>query len=1079
MRWPSWWGLASALLFGIGAGVRGQAPLRAEVEAAQQSRPSVSAVVVDGAALLRQAGVAGSLEPESACVWHLGDGDPVAVPSRLDLVDGVGRLLWQVPPAPTAAAAGAVARFRLEFGVTAAPAGTPRLPAGSLDNLIDNGGFERATADGGLEGIAPAVFQRDFRRVDDGSGGQALAFNADPEGRGPAFTTPWLAIGGSQAYALSFRHRAEQAEAHPRYKLIAFGYVNYRDAEGKALPRVSIFNSRLGHTDGWQAFSSTVVAPPEARWASLELRNGSQVPYAVSIDDLRFTPASQAEVEVATTAAGRTVRLRLDDPGVRRFDLGPATSPVWDGFQALTPASTYSPEAGFGFTALQRPDASDRVLPEALSRDFITAQRADLRVDLPDGEVDLWLLAGDSQAGGVVVWIYRDQRLSINGTEVLNRAPAPTEFFRTSYLAHYHDFWLPGQDYYDTFVTPRFESLRFPAVVTGGRLLVSWSNLPVAALVVAPRALRDGLDVELERLAASRRRATPVEAVPGPAEEAGLEPSAAESTQGFVAFRRSPNESIYPSSRPQAGERLEALRCFATPGEREPVHLSLWPLRDLGDVRVGAADFVSAAGRIPAAAVDVRVVRQVFKREGRGTGSYRYRVSPYFLDRREAVPVTAGTTWSWWATVEVPEATPAGTYEGALEITTAAGAAVRVPWSLRVLPFRLAPLPIVQGYYYFPGEPWYSTFWGANVRGSRYRDDPEIRAMIDQNERRALRFMASLGLNSVAFGDDLRGDLELRDGEVSLKPDNRLALWMDLYRDAGMGPMPFYGFQPIGAGNNLSWLDRDGLAEPFTPAWTRAYRSLVESCQRLGRERGWPEILWYISDELSNHGEPGAQKGVALAKALAGLPGARVIASMNGPWEHIMVPHLTLSMPNIAFPITDETVAMIRDAGSELWLYNCGDERLNLGLYPWRLKAGGRFQWHFHGQASDPWDDLDGRGGDTSYCLGLPGPDEVVPAIQAQTVREAIDDHRYLATLEKALAAARGDAGKAAVVARAEAFLADLRERIPVDIRTLVGFQVDPRAAGAALGGEFKNTDALDRVRWAAAQLIMDLEGAR
>ena len=190
-----------------------------------------------------------------------------------------------------------------------------------------------------------------------------------------------------------------------------------------------------------------------------------------------------------------------------------------------------------------------------------------------------------------------------------------------------------------------------------------------------------------------------------------------------------------------------------------------------------------------------------------------------------------------------------------------------------------------------------------------------------------------------------------------------------------------------------------------------------------------------------------------------------------------MVPHLTLSMPNIAFPITDETVRMIREAGSELWLYNCGDERLNLGLYPWRVQARGRFQWHYHGITGEPWDDFDGAGPDTAYCIALPGPDDVVPALKAQTVREAIDDHRYVATLEKAIAAAKGDATKGAAVAKAERFLDDLRQRVPVDFRTLVGFQVDPRAAGAALGGEFKNTDALDRVRWAVAQLIVELGG--
>ncbi len=210
----------------------------------------------------------------------------------------------------------------------------------------------------------------------------------------------------------------------------------------------------------------------------------------------------------------------------------------------------------------------------------------------------------------------------------------------------------------------------------------------------------------------------------------------------------------------------------------------------------------------------------------------------------------------------------------------------------------------------------------------------------------------------------------------------------------------------------------------------------------------------------------------------ARVPGVRTIASMNGPWEHIMVPHLNISMPNIAFPITEETVKKVRDSGSELWLYNCGDERLNLGLYPWRVKAGGRFQWHYRYINADPWDDLDGAGADTQYCLSLPGPDGPVPAVKSQMVREAVDDHRYIATLEQAIAAARSDAKKQAAVAKATRFLEELRARVPVDFRTLVGYQVDPRAAGASVGGEFKNTDALDRVRWAVAQLILELQTA-
>ena len=195
-----------------------------------------------------------------------------------------------------------------------------------------------------------------------------------------------------------------------------------------------------------------------------------------------------------------------------------------------------------------------------------------------------------------------------------------------------------------------------------------------------------------------------------------------------------------------------------------------------------------------------------------------------------------------------------------------------------------------------------------------------------------------------------------------------------------------------------------------------------------------------------------------------------------------MVPALDISMPNIAFPITEETIQLIHKHNSKLWLYNCGSERLTLGLYPWRVKAGGRYQWHYRSGSGEQWDDgvLNGC---TKYAISFNGPDGVVPALGAQTVREAIYDHRYVVTLEQAIQEAEKKlAGKqqgklADAVRKGKDYIAFLNQRVPVDAREVIGFRIDPRAADAAVGGEFRNTDNLDRVRWAMAQLIQELQG--
>jgi hypothetical protein len=1054
----------------------GPAHYYAQMEALVQPGPSVTGCLVDLSALL--SGRESTLSPEGVRSvevrprWGIKPGEPV--PSRVEMVDGICRVLWAVPGASDKLPAGSVMPFQLAF-FNGTHDKAPALPDTKDINLVTDGDFSALPEGQPPAGMSATALKQNFRMVEL-DGGQALAFNADPEGRGPVYRTEWLAVAPGTAYEFSFRYRIQDGSPHPRYNLLMYSYVNFRDKDGEKIPRVSVFRTFNRDTGGWQECTSTITIPESADFANLEIRNGSTVPYSVMIDRVTVAPVLTARVTELRTSEGERITTRAEGEYIRRFDLGPASSAVWEGFTALTPDMKYDADRTYGFARLDRPRAANRTRPDALARDFIASPRAELVVDLPDGEYDIFMLTGDSQVGSVVYWLYFNRSVTVNGETVLNNDTHPAEFFKTYFLKNYDNFWTPDLDYYDAFVASRFETHRFAATVGEGKLRIEWQNLPVAAMIIAPRQARTQVEREWEQLARARRQATPVEEKPGP-DDPMPQVTAAEKERGFVLFRKPANVTVYPASRPTEDEKITELRLFAAPGQTESVHFSLLPLEDLGAVSVQPGALRSDGSEIPAGNVTVRVARYIFKQADRTRHlqpGYTYRVAPFPLDVHDPVPsVDAGVSYTWWATVAVPEGTPPGIYRGSLVVSPGPG--FDLPVQLRVVPFSLDPLPIVQGYYYMPSEPWYSTFWRANVMGANYRNDPDIRALIAEHERRELAFMKSIGLNSAAFGDDLRGDLQYADGNVTLKTDDRFSFWMDIYSAAGMGPMPFYGFQPIGGSNNLSWLNRDILSEQFTDTWKQAYRSLVRNVQSVARDRGWPEILWYVTDEKSNHGEEGAIMGKRLAETLEDMPGVTTIASMNGPWEHIMVPHLDISMPNIAFPITEETVAMIRDAGSKLWIYNCGDERITLGLYPWRLKAGGRFQWHYRSMVADPWDDLDGTYGESAYSLSLPAPDGPVPTLDAETVRDAITDHRYAATLEHALETARENPAKRAVVERAERFLDDLRDRIPVDVRTLIGFRVDPRAAGAAVGGEFKNVEALDRVRWAMAQFIIEL----
>jgi hypothetical protein len=1044
----------------------------AAVDAPAQTWPSVAGVWVDPGALGETAASRQTL-PQVAV--HEAQKPGAALAARVERIDTAYRVLWQVPPAGKDQSAGTLRHFVIQWGALQP---SPMLAA-TAPNLIYNGGFEDLDSQGRPVAMGVGNFSSQFR-VDQEKGNHFLSFNAPATGRhGPVYLTPQVSVEAGKAYTCAFRYRITGAA--PGSTTLTFSStIQFTDGQKQQLPFVRALYSKQSNMAGWQTYNVTITAPKDATLARWSLYNRSTAAYSVAVDDLSIAPAALAEVKSITAADGRRIDLAARSPDIRRFDLGPDKSQVWPGFTALTPSDQYSEAKGFGFTRLGRPKALDTVRPDALTRDFISAADARLRVDLPKGKYKIWLITGDSQVGGTVERFYFDQSIGINGKEIWKSKDTAAGFFgaQGAYWRFYRTVWTPGMDYYDAFVAPHFQTRTFDVEVARDHLDLKWSNLPVNAIVIAPAGQVAAMEREMTALAAQRRRATQITEVPGPVEPMPKTTSE-DQKRGFILFRRPANEIIYPSSRPREGEQITELQAFAAPGQAQSVHFSLLPLNDLGALSVTAGDLHSGTSTIAASAVDVRVERYIFHETARLKrtlrGDYHYQIAPFPLDHQASVSGKSGVTWSWWATIRVPEGTPAGVYEGALTIRSGQGEGFNLPLRLRVVPFALAPLPIAQGYYYFPSEPWYSTFWGGNVSGPSYEKDPAVRKIIVEHETRELAFMKELGLNSVAFGDDLRGDVDYVDGVLRLKKDNRLEFWMDLYAKAKMGPMPYYGFISWGNAKHLGNRQPE-LKTAFSDAWTKAYRSFPPYINQIARQRGWPEILWYVSDEASNDGEKGGQWSLKLAKALEDLPGVRTIASMNGKWEHPMPAHLDISMPNIAFPITDETIAMIHKGGSELWIYNCGDGRLMLGLYPWRIGAKGRFQWTYRSNAANPWDDLDGGYGETAYSISLPGPDGPVPCLPAQTVRAAINDHRYVATLERAIAAAGDQPEKQKTLAQAKQFLADLRRRIPVDARVLVGYKVDPRETGSAVGGEFKNADALDRVRWAAAEFILQLD---
>ena len=73
--------------------------------------------------------------------------------------------------------------------------------------------------------------------------------------------------------------------------------------------------------------------------------------------------------------------------GLHAFDFGTGTSPVMEGFTAITPATQYSRGRGYGLKDARIWRAFDALQPDPLYQDFICIEAGGLAVDVPNGRI--------------------------------------------------------------------------------------------------------------------------------------------------------------------------------------------------------------------------------------------------------------------------------------------------------------------------------------------------------------------------------------------------------------------------------------------------------------------------------------------------------------------------------------------------------------------------------------------------------------------------------------------------------------------------------------------------------------------
>lgn len=694
------------------------------------------------------------------------------------------------------------------------------------------------------------------------------------------------------------------------------------------------------------------------------------------------------------------------------FDFGPEGSPSFARFAVVDSKAVYDPEKGFGWVpyeggepitesnfgpaSTEIPGLGDRdrggEVSDALYRDLLmtlgyyhSQVRQTFRVDLPAGTYRVVTYHGDLQYG----------------------VPGRQKYFIEA----------EGEVVADNIVLPvqRVTQVQFDVTVQDGRLdLTLDSDYPEQAeqgfaingMVILPAGSDDErrfADRKIEQINAALQRVKD-EAFERNFTEMDypdfgemVEPSAADRRRGFIGWAPNWMQLIYRNAVPTAETIDRELAATAAPGEYEPATVAIRALQDLTNVRVEVGDLSSGEATIPASAIDVRRVHIWPQRIGSSWGT-EWRAVPEMLETFESVDVDAETAQQFWLTVHVPDDAGPGAYTAPVRVMADSGT-WETQLALTVLPFELQLAERAVGMY------WRDT----QVEGERM--DMQLRDMLAHG-------VTAVTSNTYPVISNVDGNMQVDASEL-------LALMQHLHEMGITGPIPF--------NPGLEGRIKREFPEADEARFEELYIQGITELEKISSRDDTPKLLYYPVDEIGNHEERG-QKANYLCGLIGQVEGATSYITVNNyeageRWGDTF----DIWCGNIPYTVEQEQRLLERGKRymryGPAYLNDCRQARNSSGLGFYRRPAEAMYYWHYQALSGDPFYDFDGTARD--WCAAYPGPDGPIPTLDWESIREGIDDMRYIATL-KAFAehARQGDADARAA---ADAALTELEAVLTLD----------------------------------------------
>lgn len=505
--------------------------------------------------------------------------------------------------------------------------------------------------------------------------------------------------------------------------------------------------------------------------------------------------------------------------------------------------------------------------------------------------------------------------------------------------------------------------------------------------------------------------------VPGEPRKRELpKPSDSQTAQGFLVFQRRPEEEVYPDTVPAWHELGAKLQTFGAQGQYLPLTFSIHALDDLKNCQLTLGDWKGANGELfPKSHVDVRIMRPIRSRQNYTGNDKHYLLAPFLLEKHEHFDVAKGKAAQIWLTVKIPDSATPGDYSGSVTLQAEGKTAAKIPVLLRVLPYRLPPLPIEAGFSYTPSV------------------DLAMREkeMIDQREH---------GLNScegpigavIASRDQNFGDDDVEATRKSIH--ETLTLRRKVYGGranqvpltANIGHEILYKWD-----NDKGWFVFWPRSDKFEANFFKAVHTVEEAVKA---ENG-PPIRVFIMDEPGGHPDL-FKETVYYTKLLKEkTPNVKTWCTLGGGTAIGVdeVGQLGPFLDELSINRFNSNICKtLIDRKKPYGVYNGGSatesvthfskDRYFFGMYLWKTGAQEVLQWVY--AFGESWKGYV-RGNDGYVYPTSEGP---LPSISWECVRQGLDDYRTMDLLWRLITVARksGDAKAIEAAKSAEATARDI-----------------------------------------------------